>query len=81
MRREAELTRAEETIRREQQQIEEIRQRVSLVCGVVCVLTKGPSDFRSSETGLSSKWVIIDMHSTSIYVDCFYYSIPRKTPL
>ena len=31
---EAELTRAEETIRREQQQIQEMRQQVSLVCGV-----------------------------------------------
>ena len=37
-RKEAELTRAEETIRREQQQIQEMRQRVSLVCQVVCVL-------------------------------------------
>ena len=59
MRREAQLTRAEETIRREQQQIQEMRQRVSLVCGVVCVVTRGPSDCRSSETGYSSKWVIL----------------------
>ena len=28
--------RGEETIRSEQQQIQEMRQRVSLVCGVVC---------------------------------------------
>ena len=35
------LTRAEETIRREQQQIQDMRQRVSLLCGSVCVLTKG----------------------------------------
>ena len=32
MTKESELTRAEETIRREQQQIQEMRQRVSLVC-------------------------------------------------
>ena len=31
---EAELTMAEETIRRDQQQIQEMRQLVSLVCGV-----------------------------------------------
>ena len=40
-RKEAELTRAEETIRRNQQQIWELRQRVSIVCedimcGVCC---------------------------------------------
>ena len=34
-RKEAEMTK-EETITREQQQIQEMRQRVSLVCGVVC---------------------------------------------
>ena len=49
MRKEAELTRAEETIRREQQQIQEMRQRVSLVweamCSV-CVVTRGPPDCR-----------------------------------
>ena len=33
----AELTRAEETIRREQQQIQEMRQRVSLVCECACL--------------------------------------------
>ena len=33
-RKDAELTRAEETIRRQQQQIEEMRQQVSLVCGM-----------------------------------------------
>ena len=36
MSKEAELTRAEETIRRQQQQIQEMRQRVSLVCEVMC---------------------------------------------
>ena len=38
------LTRAEETIRREQQQNQEMRQQVSLVCGVyiLCVVTRGP---------------------------------------
>ena len=35
-RKEAELTSAVETIRREQQQIQEMRQRVSLVCEVMC---------------------------------------------
>ena len=34
----AELTRAEVTIRREQQQIQEMRQRVSLVWEVMCSL-------------------------------------------
>ena len=33
-RKEAELTRVEDTIRREQKQIQELRQQVSLVCGV-----------------------------------------------
>ena len=41
-RKEGELKRAEETIRIEQQQIQEMRQRVSAVCGVVCVVTRGP---------------------------------------
>ena len=36
MRRDVELTRAEETIRREQQQIQEMRQRVSQVWEVMC---------------------------------------------
>ena len=43
-RKEAELTSAVETIWREQQQIEERRQRVSVVCEatcVVCVVTRG----------------------------------------
>ena len=47
-RKEAELTRAKETIRREQQRIQEMRRRVSLVCGVVCVVTRGPPDCRKS---------------------------------
>ena len=34
----AELMRAEETIRREQQQNQEMRQRVGLVCVELCVL-------------------------------------------
>ena len=38
MRKEAELTRAEETIRREQQHIQEMRQRVSLVWEAMCVV-------------------------------------------
>ena len=40
---EAELTRAEETIRRQQEQIQEMRQRVSLVCVVTkgCTVTAG----------------------------------------
>ena len=38
-RKEAELTRAEETIRREQQQIQEMRQRVSLVCPIMKIET------------------------------------------
>ena len=52
MRKEAELTRAEETIRREQQQIQEMRQQVSLVTvallHVVYVVhvTRGPPDCR-----------------------------------
>ena len=45
-RKEAELIRAEETNRREQQKIQEMRQRVSLVCGVVCVVTRGPPNCR-----------------------------------
>ena len=46
-RKEAELTRAEETIRREQQQIHEIRERVSdfvVICSLCCdkvLLTAG----------------------------------------
>ena len=36
MRKEAELTRAEDTIRRKQQQVQEMEQRVSLVCKRVC---------------------------------------------
>ena len=40
-RKEAELTRAEETIRGEQQQFQKMSQQVSLVCGV-CVVTRGP---------------------------------------
>ena len=46
MKKEAELTKTVETIRREQQQIQEMRQRVSLVCGDVCVVSRGPSDCR-----------------------------------
>ena len=46
MRKEAELTRTDDTIRREQQQIHEIRQRVSLVCGDACVVSRGPPDCR-----------------------------------
>ena len=37
-RKEADLMRAEETIRREQQQNQEMRQRVGLVCVELCVL-------------------------------------------
>ena len=50
---ERELTRAEETIRREQQQIQEMRQRVSPVCGVVCVVTRGPPEimYRIQDAG------------------------------
>ena len=48
MKREAELTRAEETIRREQQQIQEKRQQVSLVIVAlhVTVVTSGSPDRR-----------------------------------
>ena len=40
-----ELTRAEETIRRDKQQIQEMRQQVSLLC-IACVVTRGLSDCR-----------------------------------
>ena len=49
MRKEAELTRAEETIRREQQLIQEMRQQVCLVTvalQVVCVVNNGLPDCR-----------------------------------
>ena len=44
-RKEAELTRAEETIRREQQQIQQLVSLL-LLLRVVCVVTRGPPDCR-----------------------------------
>ena len=41
MRKEAELARAEETLRREEQQIQEMRQRVSLVWEAMCIVCVG----------------------------------------
>ena len=58
-RKDAELTRAEETIRREQQQIQEMRKRVGLLCEVMCSVCCDSSEALVAELTLQQTKVTV----------------------